>query len=57
MNKLYVILHIVPSVGKQYTINLRLLLNETMSTAINEDPFAALIVVSVLTKFCLFLNA
>lgn len=57
MNTLYIFLPVVPSVGKHYTINLRLLLNETLSAAINGDPLAALIIAAVLTKFILFLNS
>lgn len=54
MNKLCIFIPIVPSVGKQYTDNLRPLLNEIVSTAINEDPLTALIIVAtklVRTKF------
>lgn len=57
MNKWYIFHRIVPSVGKQYTINLRLLLDVTLSTAISEVPLAALITVAILIKFNLFLNA
>lgn len=56
MNK-WCVFHHVPSVGKQYTINLRLLLDVTLSTAISEVPLAALIIVAILIKFNLFLNA
>lgn len=54
MNKLCIFIPVVPSVGKQYTDNLKPLLNEIASTAINEDPLTALIIVAtklVRTKF------
>lgn len=57
MNKWYIFHCVMPSVGKQYTINLRLLLDVTLSTAISEVPLAALITVAILIKFNLFLNA